>query len=225
MRAMAPLQQHRWGGFFRRSGTMAALRNLPNFPLLKRKTKSEETAVRQPSNPAPLFGSLRHAAPTPTHAHSEIWHSLAAVLFSLAFPRWHKPSASTSRPDHVANKFVPNQALGAGIDRMPAAAIDKLFTPEALDRVSERGLAARHLSTEHGTAHRGVALESQGHMERSERAKDISRAATRRPKSFATPTAIPCRIAAPRATTAPMPLATAASPTAMRTRIGRAIRT
>jgi len=42
-------------------------------------------------------------------------------------------------PEHVANTFVPNQALGAGIDRMPAAAIDKLFTPAALDRVLSAG--------------------------------------------------------------------------------------
>ena len=42
-------------------------------------------------------------------------------------------------PDHVANKFVPNQALGAGIDRMSAAAIDKLFTPAALERVLSAG--------------------------------------------------------------------------------------
>jgi hypothetical protein len=42
-------------------------------------------------------------------------------------------------PDHVANRFVPNQALGAGIDRMSATAIDKLFTPAALDRVLSAG--------------------------------------------------------------------------------------
>ncbi len=42
-------------------------------------------------------------------------------------------------PDHVANKFVPNQALGAGIDRMPAAAIEKLFTPAALEKVLSAG--------------------------------------------------------------------------------------
>ena len=42
-------------------------------------------------------------------------------------------------PDHVANKFIPNQALGAGIDRMSAAAIEKLFTPAALDRVLSAG--------------------------------------------------------------------------------------
>ena len=42
-------------------------------------------------------------------------------------------------PDHVANKFIPNQALGAGIDRMPAPAIDKLFTEEALQKVLSAG--------------------------------------------------------------------------------------
>lgn len=42
-------------------------------------------------------------------------------------------------PDHVANKIGPNQALGAGIDRMPPAAIDKLFTPAALEKVLSAG--------------------------------------------------------------------------------------
>jgi hypothetical protein len=42
-------------------------------------------------------------------------------------------------PYHVANKFVPNQALGAGIDRMSATAAEKLFTPAALDKVLSAG--------------------------------------------------------------------------------------
>lgn len=42
-------------------------------------------------------------------------------------------------PDHSTNTFIPNQALGAGIDRMPAAAIDKLFTEDALNRVLSAG--------------------------------------------------------------------------------------
>jgi hypothetical protein len=42
-------------------------------------------------------------------------------------------------PDHFTNKFIPNQALGAGIDRMPAPAIDKLFTEPALHRVLSAG--------------------------------------------------------------------------------------
>ena len=42
-------------------------------------------------------------------------------------------------PGHSSNQFVPNQALGAGIDRMPALAIDKLFTAPALEPVLASG--------------------------------------------------------------------------------------
>ena len=42
-------------------------------------------------------------------------------------------------PGPSTNKFVPNQALGAGIDRMPALAIDKLFTAPALEQVLASG--------------------------------------------------------------------------------------
>ena len=41
--------------------------------------------------------------------------------------------------DHSTNTFIPNQALGAGIDRMNAVAIDKLFTEDALNRVLSAG--------------------------------------------------------------------------------------
>jgi hypothetical protein len=64
-------------------------------------------------------------------------------LAGLALSSSGSAQAQTIRvditPDHVANKFVPNQALGAGIDRMSATAIDKLFTPAALDRVLSAG--------------------------------------------------------------------------------------
>ncbi len=42
-------------------------------------------------------------------------------------------------PEHSTHQFIPNQALGAGIDRMPAQAIDKLFTEPALNRVLSAG--------------------------------------------------------------------------------------
>lgn len=64
-----------------------------------------------------------------------IW-ILLAILASPAFAQSIRVDIT---PDHVANKFVPNQALGAGIDRMSAAAIDKLFTPEALEKVLSAG--------------------------------------------------------------------------------------
>jgi hypothetical protein len=37
------------------------------------------------------------------------------------------------------NTFVPNQALGAGIDRLASAAVEKLFTKPAVDRVLSAG--------------------------------------------------------------------------------------
>ena len=45
--------------------------------------------------------------------------------------------AQTIRVDtsHPTNSFIPNQALGAGIDRMPAAAVEKYFSQPALDSV------------------------------------------------------------------------------------------
>jgi hypothetical protein len=42
-------------------------------------------------------------------------------------------------PAHSTNRFVPNQTLGAGVDRIPAAAIDKDFVPSALEQVFASG--------------------------------------------------------------------------------------
>lgn len=42
-------------------------------------------------------------------------------------------------PGHETNRFVPNQTLGAGIDRIPVEAIDKDLTPEALKPVFTAG--------------------------------------------------------------------------------------
>ena len=40
---------------------------------------------------------------------------------------------------HPVNRFVPNQTLGAGVDRIPAAAIDKDLTPPSLERALASG--------------------------------------------------------------------------------------
>ncbi len=41
--------------------------------------------------------------------------------------------------DHATNSFIPNQSLGAGIDRMPAAAVAKYFDQPALPAVLAAG--------------------------------------------------------------------------------------
>jgi hypothetical protein len=42
-------------------------------------------------------------------------------------------------PEHATNSIRPNEALGAGIDRLPYGAADKLFVPETLERVLSAG--------------------------------------------------------------------------------------
>jgi F5/8 type C domain-containing protein len=42
-------------------------------------------------------------------------------------------------PAHETNRFIPNQTLGAGIDRIPVTAIDKDLVPAALDKVFTAG--------------------------------------------------------------------------------------
>ncbi|HZR28227.1 MAG TPA: discoidin domain-containing protein [Terriglobales bacterium] len=42
-------------------------------------------------------------------------------------------------PGHATNSFVPTQTLGAGIDRLPAGAIDKLINPATLSKVLSAG--------------------------------------------------------------------------------------
>lgn len=42
-------------------------------------------------------------------------------------------------PGHETNRFIPNQTLGAGIDRIPVAAIDHDFVPSVLDKVFTAG--------------------------------------------------------------------------------------
>lgn len=65
---------------------------------------------------------------------------LAALLLALVpVPSRAQTIQVDITPDHSTNKFIPNQALGAGIDRMPAQAIDKLFTEPALNRVLSSG--------------------------------------------------------------------------------------
>jgi hypothetical protein len=42
-------------------------------------------------------------------------------------------------PEHATNSIRPTEALGAGVDRLPYGAADKLFTPETLARVLSAG--------------------------------------------------------------------------------------
>jgi len=58
------------------------------------------------------------------------------ILVSAGFCAAQTITVDTS---HETNHFVPNQTLGAGIDRIPVQAIDKDFVPGVLQRVFEAG--------------------------------------------------------------------------------------
>jgi hypothetical protein len=66
---------------------------------------------------------------------SAVWSALAAVAGST-FAETIRVDATAA---HAANTFVPEQTLGAGVDRIPIAAIDKGLTAPALQAVFEAG--------------------------------------------------------------------------------------
>ena len=63
-------------------------------------------------------------------------------LFGIAFVMI-PASAQTVRvdatPSHSTNQFVPNQTLGAGVDRIPVAAVDADVVPSALEKALASG--------------------------------------------------------------------------------------
>ena len=42
-------------------------------------------------------------------------------------------------PDHVKNTFRPTESLGAGVDRIPLAATDKIFTEPMIKQILSAG--------------------------------------------------------------------------------------
>jgi len=65
------------------------------------------------------------------------------ALLSSVSPLMPAARAQTIRvdaaPEHSTNSFIPTQALGAGIDRMPAAAVEKYFSQPPLDAILAAG--------------------------------------------------------------------------------------
>src|SRR5580692_6185829 len=61
---------------------------------------------------------------------------VVAIMFTTAPAQTIRVDAA---PDHATNSFIPTQALGAGIDRMPAAAVEKYFNQPALESVLSAG--------------------------------------------------------------------------------------
>jgi hypothetical protein len=61
------------------------------------------------------------------------------VCSLLGFRAQGQTISVDATPSHVRKSIVPNQALGAGIDRISQKAIDETFVPPVIDRVLEAG--------------------------------------------------------------------------------------
>ena len=61
------------------------------------------------------------------------------LVFLSARPLPSQTIRIDATPDHATNSIVPTRALGAGIDRMPFGAVDKLFIQPTIDQVLTAG--------------------------------------------------------------------------------------
>ena len=123
------------------------------------------------------------------------------LLFCAAFCGLVLPAdAQTIRveisPGAAANSFVPEEALGAGIDRLNADGRTAALHAAGHRHDPLGRLADGVVPTEHRTPRRSVALESAPERGATRRGEDISPAARRRASRFGIRTAIPCRIEA-----------------------------
>ncbi len=64
---------------------------------------------------------------------------LCAVLVLLTAPAMAQVIHVDAAPEHVTNTIRPTEALGAGVDRLPYGAADKLFNAETIRRVLAAG--------------------------------------------------------------------------------------
>lgn len=62
-----------------------------------------------------------------------------AVVALLSYPLFAQTIQVDITPSHSTNHFVPNQTLGAGIDRIPVDAIDKGLSSPIIDKVLAAG--------------------------------------------------------------------------------------
>ena len=78
------------------------------------------------------------------HPRGKKWHCPRALTMFIALVAMAPCShAQTIRvdttPEHSTNSIVPTRALGAGIDRLPNGAADKLYVQPTINQVLEAG--------------------------------------------------------------------------------------
>jgi hypothetical protein len=67
--------------------------------------------------------------------------SVSLFLWIIAFvPQlWAQTVRVDTTPDHIANSFRPTEALGAGVDRIPRASTDKVFSEPMIKQILAAG--------------------------------------------------------------------------------------
>jgi hypothetical protein len=71
--------------------------------------------------------------------HSARMILLAMIACALACTSRAQTIRVDATPDHLTNTFAPARALGAGIDRLPQGATDKLFVEPTIEKVLSAG--------------------------------------------------------------------------------------
>jgi hypothetical protein len=142
---------------------------------------------------------------------------LAWILVFARLPLRAQTIRVDAKPERATNSIVPTRALGAGIDRLPYGATDKLFVDPMVKEVLSAGwqtVSYRQNTELHMEAWHWNPVGTWSDPEAQLPAI-----------SYATLTATPCRIAASRMMTAQTWSDIRGLPTATQIRTGKAIRT
>jgi hypothetical protein len=71
---------------------------------------------------------------------SRILATFFAIFFAASVERsWPQTIRVDITPEHATNSFRPTEALGAGVDRIPLAATDKVFAEPVLSKILSAG--------------------------------------------------------------------------------------
>ena len=138
-----------------------------------------------------------------SHHGKNLAYSLLLVAFIVSSTAYGQTVRVDT--DHATNSFIPNQALGAGIDRMPAAAAEKYFGQPALPAVLAAGWQPVTYRQNTELAVEAWHWNPQGHVERSQRQGLFHRQRDSHRNHLSIPTVIRCLIEVSRAMRVPRP--------------------
>ena len=105
------------------------------------------------------------------HIFRESWSSRLPLLLVCALlgifvpPAFAQTIVVDSTADHATNTFRPTEALGAGVDRIPRVATDKVFTEPILKQILSAGWQTVMYRQNTELFRGSLALESAGHVE------------------------------------------------------------